>query len=207
MSTPAVLAPPTYWERRAARHGRRAAINLDHAAGAEAAVSAHHLAQLEPVLRARLEGWERTVVDLGCGSGRLTGALARIVGGRAIGVDPTPAMLALAAPSADVEFRLMGEDHRIPVPDAAAAVLFTCLVLGGVVDEDALASVAAECRRVLAPGGLLCLCESVSDQPPLPHWRFRSVDAYRAAFPWAGLEVATRFDDGGDPVAVLCGRA
>jgi hypothetical protein len=115
-------------------------------------------------------------------------------------------MLALAPGAKRVQYRLM-KDGRLPAEDGEADVVFTCTVLGGILGEAELDRTSAEVERALAPGGLLFLCESVSEGPSAAHWRPRTAETYQAAFAWAGLEVAGRFDDGGDPVAVLAGRA
>jgi SAM-dependent methyltransferase len=196
----------SYWGDRARRLGARAAVNLDHPAGPLHAISRGHLRRLEPLLRARLDGSERCVLDLGCGPGRRTRELAAIVGGRAIGVDPVAEMLALAPGAERVQYRLM-KDGRLPAEDGEADVVFTCTVLGGILDEVELDRTSAEVERALAPGGLLFLCESVSEEPAAAYWRPRTAETYQAAFAWAELEVTGRFDDGGDPVAVLAGRA
>lgn len=196
-----------YWEDRARRYGARAAVNLDHPDGSLERVSAGHRELLLPLLATRLRGDERAVLDLGCGPGRMTGALAALVaGGRAIGADPTAAMLAIAPAAPGVEYRLMPGDGRLPLSDGEVDVAFTCLVLGGILDPGRLARSAAEVERVLAPGGLVLLAESVSDRPAEVHWAARSVADYRAAFAWADLQEAASFDDGGDPVVVLTGR-
>lgn len=195
-----------YWEARARRHGAHAAINLDHPDGSLDRVSEGHESLLLPLLAAGLHGDERAVLDLGCGPGRMTAALAgRVAGGRAIGTDPTAAMLALAPAAPGVEYRRM-EAGRLPLSDGEVDVVFTCLVLGGLLEPGLLGRTAAEVERVLAPGGLLLLCESEGTPDPGSHWAARSVDEYRAAFGWARLEVVARFDDGGDPVMVLSGR-
>ena len=110
------------------------------------------------------------------------------------------------APSAPgVEYRRM-EAGRLPLSDAEVDVAFTCLVLGGLFEPGLLERTAAEVERVLAPGGLVLLCESEGTPVPGSHWASRSPEDYRAAFGWARLEVVARFDDGGDPVMVLAGR-
>jgi SAM-dependent methyltransferase len=195
-----------YWRRRAIALGDRAVVNLDHAADGDLdAVSDGHRAELFPLLRAELTGAERTVLDLGCGTGRLTPGLAALLGGRAIGVDPVAELLALAPPHPDVEYRRMDE-AVLPVGDGEVDVVFTSLVLGGI-PMPALGRTMAEIRRVLAPGGLVFLSESVSDGEDAAHWATRTADDYRALLPWAGLRETGGFDDAGDAIAVLVGRA
>lgn len=204
---PAVPVPGVdYWRQRAIALGDRAVVNLDHPVDGDLdAVSDGHRAQLFPLLRAELTGAERTVLDLGCGTGRFTAGLAALVGGRAIGVDPVGELLALAPPHPDVAYRRMDE-AVLPVGDGEVDVVFTSLVLGGI-PMPALGRTMAEIRRVLAPGGLVFLSESVSDGAGAAHWKTRTADDYRALLPWAGLRETGGFDDAGDAIAVLVGRA
>ncbi|MTD44284.1 methyltransferase domain-containing protein [Conexibacter sp. W3-3-2] len=196
-----------YWRARARALGERAVISTDHPDGAALDdVTARHRAHVLPALAAELDGTERTVLDLGCGTGRLTADLAAAVGGRAIGVDPVPELLALAPASAATEFRTLDVGEALPLADDEVDVVFTLTVLGGLLHDDELDATAGEIRRVLRPGGLLLLAESVSDLPRVEHWVPRSADDYARAFPWADLRVAARFDDAGDPIAVLAGR-
>ncbi len=197
-----------YWAARARELGERSVLGLDHEATVNAVTDLHRglllpiLGQLLPVEpHAPL-----TVLDLGCGVGRLTGELAALAG-RAIGVDPVEEMLALAPAQPGVDYRRL-EDPAGPLPlaDEEANVAFTCLVLGGI-DGEALARVSEELLRVLKPGGLVMLAESVSEQPAAGHWTFRTVAEYADAFAWARLEKVAEFDDAGDAVSVMVGRA
>lgn len=197
-----------YWRARARALGEHAVLSTDHRDADVGAVSAAHRAHLLPVMAALLPfapGPQRTALDLGCGSGRLTADLAALVGGRAIGLDPVAELLAQALPGADVEHRVMHPGGPLPLGDGAVDLAFTCLVLGGIADGE-LAATGAELARVLAPGGLVVLAESVSDREAVEHWTFRSVADYAAALPWASLREVLRFDDAGDAVSVLAGR-
>lgn len=198
-----------YWRGRAQALGARAVLSTDHDGNVDE-VTAGHRALLLPELAALLplapSGPDRTVLDLGCGSGRLTADLAALAG-RAIGVDPVDELLALAPAAPGVEYRrLERAGGPLPLADGEADVAFTCLVLGGIGGPEALAALGEELERVLAPCGLVVLAESVSDRAPVGHWTFRSVADYSAALPWAGLQEITRFDDAGDAVSVLAGR-
>lgn len=204
-----------YWRARAQQLGARAVISTDHESAVDD-VSAMHRARLLPGLAALLplaptrssagQAGGRVVLDLGCGTGRLTADLAELAG-RAIGVEPVAELLAIAPQAPGVEYRLLTSgDAPLPLADGEADVAFTCLVLGGIAGPVALARAADELHRVLAPCGLVFLAESVSDQPGLGHWTFRSTADYAAAMPWAGLQEIARFDDAGDAVSILAGR-
>jgi SAM-dependent methyltransferase len=198
-----------YWRARARSLGERAVVSTDHDQGL-GGVTARHLQMLLPrfamLLGDPAGSRSRTVLDLGCGTGRLTADLG-LVAGRAIGVEPVAELLALASPGPGVEYRLLIDvDGPLPLADGEVDAVFTCLVLGGVEGPAALAALGDELRRVLAPGGLVFLAESISDQPPAAHWTFRSVADYAVAMPWAELREVAQFDDAGDAVSVIVGR-
>jgi len=105
------------------------------------------------------------VLDLGCGAGTdlLIAAQMTGPGGRAVGVDMTPAMLARARASA----RALGLDHlevheglieALPLPDASVDVVISNGVIDLVPDKDA---VLDEIDRVLRPGGRLQIADVV----------------------------------------------
>ena len=94
----------------------------------------------------------RDILDLGCGTGRFTQALADLYGARVIGIDPSPAMLAQAvekAASPGVRF-VCAAAEAIPAPDANFDLVFSSMAFHHFADRDAA---ARECRRVLWPGG------------------------------------------------------
>ena len=205
---PGRVAGHAYWQARAVALGARAVVNVDHPAdGTLTDVTDAHRAILLPPLAALLNGDERDVLDLGCGTGRFTADLAALVGGRAIGVDPVAELLALAAADPATEFRQLLPDAPLPLDDDCVDVVFTVTVLGGLIRDGELEAMAAEVRRVLRPGGLLYLAESVSLDPEVEHWAPRTVATYAEAFAWAPLREVAAFDDAGDAIAVLAGRA
>lgn len=120
-----------------------------------------------------LEG--KTVLDLGCGAGRDVYVLAQLVGpkGRVIGVDMTPAQLAVARATLDWHMDRFGyaqpnvELHEgfiedlADVEDASVDVIVSNCVVNLSPRKD---RVLAEAHRVLRPGGELHFADVLADR-------------------------------------------
>jgi arsenite methyltransferase len=129
-----------------------------------------------PTATANLRPGE-VVVDLGSGGGLDVFLAARQVGpsGKAIGIDMTPEMIALARknaasardaegrPLANVEFHLATID-RMPLADASADCVISNCVINLAPDKKA---VFREIARVLRPGGRVAVSD-IALKKPLP---------------------------------------
>lgn len=193
-----------YWDDRARTYGARSVLNLGHRKEEVESVTRSQWETILPHLARSLRGDERVALDFGCGPGRFTPRLAELIHGRAVGVDPIQTLLDLAPKRPDVEY-LVGDGHRIPLPDAGADVVWVCLVLGGIPDRD-LPAVAREIGRVLRPGGLLFLVENTASGVSCDHWFFRPVDYYLALFPFAALAHLGDYYDLDQRISILAGR-
>jgi len=111
------------------------------------------LEQRLALLRRELEPGER-VVDLGCGDGTFTAAIAQ-AGARPIGVDVAEAALARARKQHEaLDLRLAPLDGELPLADGEVTLVWATEVIEHVADT---ARWLGEIRRVLAPGGRLLL--------------------------------------------------
>jgi ubiquinone/menaquinone biosynthesis C-methylase UbiE len=114
------------------------------------------------------------VLDVGCGSGAVTREIARRVGGRgvAVGLDPSPALLAVARELAkkagfgdSVEFR-EGNALRLPFGDASFDAVVCVTVLSHVPRGEAA---VPEFVRVLKSGGRLGVFDLDTDMTAFTH--------------------------------------
>jgi SAM-dependent methyltransferase len=105
----------------------------------------------------RLEGDPRggVCVEVGCGPGRMTGALAARFG-RVVAVDVSPEMLARAravVAAENVQFRAVSGERLDTVEDGCADVAVCYLVLQHLPSRRVVASYLRELGRVLGPRG------------------------------------------------------
>jgi ubiquinone/menaquinone biosynthesis C-methylase UbiE len=111
------------------------------------------------------------IVDLGCGTGRFSAALAEHFAANVVGVEPSEKMLKQARKKpcgGRVTFR-RGRGEALPLGDGSADMVFMSMVFHHLEDP---VCVARECRRVLRDGGAVCLRNSTVDQ--IPSFRYLS---------------------------------
>lgn len=145
----------------------------------------HHWEHYEPALGG-------TCVEIGCGAGRVTRALAARFD-RVIGLDVSSEMLELArgvVPST-VELTLV-EGTEIPLQDGVADAVFSTHVLQHLDDLGAVGAYLAEAARVLRPGGSLMAHIPLPGQPLSLRgrvWRRRAISRNRRALARGGRRV------------------
>lgn len=151
----------------------------------------------------------RTIVDLGCGTGRLTTSLAT-GGRRVIGVDPAPAMIAVARerPGAERVEWLIGDVSAIETTDVDL-ILMTGNISGYIVEDDEWSNVLDRIRAALRQGGRFAFGSRNPDQWGPERWGDRvRLENGRVHWEWSKFEdgrVHAGPDDGivyGDEVLV-----
>jgi ubiquinone/menaquinone biosynthesis C-methylase UbiE len=101
------------------------------------------------------QGTVSEILDIGCGTGRYSAALAAHFNARVIAVDPSEKMLAEARKKATEGVRYeRASAESLPLPDASIDMVFMSMVLHHFDDPD---QAVRECRRVLRQGGTVCL--------------------------------------------------
>jgi demethylmenaquinone methyltransferase/2-methoxy-6-polyprenyl-1,4-benzoquinol methylase len=117
------------------------------------------------------------VIDVGTGTGLVAREAAQLVGtaGQVLAVDPCEAMIAQAREAPGIRWAT-GSAESIPAPDASADFLCMGYALRHISD---LSVAFAEFRRVLRPGGQLCLLEITC---PESGWQRALLKAYMRAW-------------------------
>jgi ubiquinone/menaquinone biosynthesis C-methylase UbiE len=120
------------------------------------------------------------VLDLACGAGAFLNDLATAFPrARLVGVDLSPAYLAEARAAAPRVAFVQAKAEQLPLADGCLDAV-TCVFLFHELPPKVRGAVAAEVARVLRPGGLLALADSVqpADEPRLA----RLLEAFPAYF-------------------------
>lgn len=176
--------PYAYWQERAQEHGRTGVGDLGRPRADFEAYTEDDKRLLIPFLKSRLHGNERRLLDFGCGFGRFTHELSRLVSEKAVGVDATPEFLEIAHTEnrnpSKVSFHLAR--GTLPFPDREFDILWVSYVLIHIVGAEKT-RVISELLRVLRPGGLLFLVEGVTTwRTWSPHCDFKPFEWYQSAF-------------------------
>jgi SAM-dependent methyltransferase len=105
----------------------------------------------------------RRILDLGCGTGRFSEALATHFRAEVVGIDPSVKMLERAREKQHpdrVQYQF-GSAEAISLPPRSADVIFISMSFHHFVDR---ASAARECRRVLRDQGVVCVRTGTREQ-------------------------------------------
>jgi len=150
-------------------------------------------------IEARVRGRSiRRILDLGCGTGRFSQALATFFGADVLAIDPSVKMLAIARGKAhgDRIRYALGRAEAIPAVAGAFDMVFTSMTFHHFADP---ALAARECRRVVREGGAVVVRTGTREQidsyayvPLIPptralHEVLPSVEEVRRVFESAGL--------------------
>jgi ubiquinone/menaquinone biosynthesis C-methylase UbiE len=105
----------------------------------------------------------RTIVDLGCGTGRFSEGLARRFDARVVGIDPSEKMLARAHEKRRVSrvHYQRGTAEAIPLVSGAVDVIFMSMSYHHFTDPN---RASRECRRVLRPRGTVMVRTGTREQ-------------------------------------------
>lgn len=195
---------PKYWDRRARKYGARSVLNLSHSQRDFERVTIDQRNTLFPLLKAQLKGTESSVLDFGCGPGRFTSDLARLINGTAVGLDVSGELIGLAPKDPCVAYRKITKIAKCEIREKYD-LIWVCLVLGGI-PESELHHHIKFIQSSLNPGGLLFLVENTSKRNNQEHWAYRTPVEYKVMFDSISLKTIGTYEDLGEEITILAGR-
>ncbi|MFE0640635.1 class I SAM-dependent methyltransferase [Streptomyces sp. NPDC058877] len=98
----------------------------------------------------------RTVLDYGCGPGKVATRVVEASGASVVAVDVSPRMLEVARarrPHPRIDYRLIGDEGPAFLADGSVDAAMACFVFVTAGEVAVLHDIAAEMHRVLRPGG------------------------------------------------------
>ena len=197
----------TYWRNRAKKYGDRAVLNLAHGVDEYQKITEYQKQILFPILSNELNKSEKLVLDFGCGPGRFSNDLSKLINGKCIGVDPIEIFFDKnMLINNNVEFKV-NYNNIIPLENESVDIIWICLVLGGITTKKKLNKTISELYRVLKKEGLIFLVENVSDKKSGNYWIYRSLESYKTLF----SQVCTLFEkgfyfDNDEKISIMAGR-
>jgi SAM-dependent methyltransferase len=123
----------------------------------------------------RLQSWlalDARVVDIGCGYGRNIAVLADAGFVRLLGVEPAQTMAVAARARCPRVPIVLGDARRLPLCDHCADAVLLFAVLTCIPTDEGQRAALAETRRLLQPGGILCVSDFCLQTDP------RNVERY-----------------------------
>lgn len=134
-----------------------------------------------------------TVLDFGCGTGNMT-RIVRSRGYYAVGIDISAALLGLGKQNSEGATGpyILFDGETLPLRDNTVDAVITYVVLNHIIDNDHLAQILLEIRRVLRPGGRLLAIEQIrrrDGHDPARHSHRRSLGTFQGLFDGAGFKV------------------
>jgi SAM-dependent methyltransferase len=166
-----------------------------------------------PLIRERMRGDERRLLDYGCGAGRFTGHLANLlpVGGDksrfVMGYDPCLELLELAPASAGIVWDRSAPAAFFERWQNTFDLTFTAMVLGSPLLD--ISETVKGLVGVTTKGGMICAVDHMTDEQPTGKWwRFRPDYFYINLFASYGVMLEKVGDDRqlSNPVSILVGR-
>lgn len=190
-----------YWKDRVSKFGKRAVLDISHTEDEYNKITSLQKKEIYPHLKKALKGNEETVLDFGCGPGRFTADLSKMIKGQAVGIDVVPKLIEVAPQSPNVDYKVF-DGIKIPLPNKSIDAVWICLVLGGIED---LKLTIKEIKRVLKPRGLIFMVENTTSQKDGQRWYYRPIEFYKDLF-GTPLKHVHDYLDVGERISIFTGR-
>lgn len=150
-------------------------------------------------------GGRRTVLDYGCGTGRVAERMVREFGASVVAADRSPGMLQVAQekrPLPDISYQLIGADQRLDYPPNSVDAAVSCFVFVCISEAERIQAIVDEVYRLLRPGSTYAMLELNPDMVGVPFQIGVMGTAGREYAPGEQIEIRLS-TPGAEPMAIV----
>jgi ubiquinone/menaquinone biosynthesis C-methylase UbiE len=194
-----------YWYNRGKMLGARAVLNIQYTENDIFSVTQKQKELIFPFLKNNLTGYEKVILDFGCGIGRFSHSLRDLIKGKVIGIDPVQEFIDLAKKNDSISDFKLFNGCDFPIEDNSIDVFWICLVLGGIQDSN-LIKIKNEILRCSKQSSLLVLTENTSTQKDKAYWFYREEKFYSNLFQEFQLQKVSEYEEFGEHISIMIGR-
>jgi ubiquinone/menaquinone biosynthesis C-methylase UbiE len=133
-----------------------------------------------------------TVLDYGCGTGRVALRMVDEHGVSVVAADPSPAMLKVAKERRThpkISYQLIGDDQRVDLSGDSVDAAISCFIFVCIPAADRIRKILAEVHRTLRPGAQYAMLELNPDMVGVPFEIGLMGEAGRSYAPGEEIEV------------------
>jgi ubiquinone/menaquinone biosynthesis C-methylase UbiE len=199
------FSPIDYWEARAKKYGELSVLNLSLNEEEIRSLKDFQVKTIFPFLKKELAGNEKTLLDFGCGPGRLSIELADFTNCKVTGVDPVEYLLQLGPVNKNVSYKKISK-NKIPADDGTFDIIWICFVLGGIVNKRDLNQTVKELNRVIKNNGVLFLIENTTNKSDIISWKYHTKQKYINLFKNFNLAHLHDFYHANERFSIFSGR-
>ena len=191
-----------YWRQRAKSFGPNGVYNLSLNEHEKKEITELQFSIISKIMLSFKTQGFRKVLDYGCGPGRFTKLLSEVTASKVIGVDIVPEFINYAKMNDEFNDYKLLQKNTIPVLTKSIDVIFICLVLGALTENE-IKKMKRELIRVSISCPKILIIENTTEGLKSNHWNYRKIEFYENLFSEFNLKATDSYFEGKEKITVF----